>query len=56
MQEIPKEKPNSGPEPQPGDSTWADDQTDRGYYYDDAHGYENFDPDKDKEEGDDESA
>jgi hypothetical protein len=32
---------------------WADDQKQRGYYYDDAHGYEEFDPERaDAEEGD----
>jgi hypothetical protein len=30
--------------------TWAEDQEKREYYYDDAHGYEDFDP----EEGEDE--
>lgn len=35
----PKEKPN-----------WADDQRERGYYYDDAHGYEQYDPEKDEAE------
>lgn len=29
---------------------WAEDQKERGYYYDDAHGYEAFDPDKDDAE------
>ncbi len=28
---------------------WAEDQKERGYYYDDAHGYEQFDPESDDE-------
>lgn len=32
--------------------TWADDQQNRGYYYDDAHGYEEFDPEADDDETD----
>lgn len=31
-------------------SSWADDQEKHRYYYDDAHGYEKYDPDKDEEE------
>ena len=39
---------------------WAEDQKERDYYYDDSHGYEEYDPEKDGEEsdtekGDDES-
>lgn len=30
-------------------SNWADDQKDRGYYYDDAHGYETYEPGEDEE-------
>jgi hypothetical protein len=48
MPRTPKEKPKTD-EPEPKDSTWAEDQKDRGYYYDDAHGYETFDPEKDDE-------
>ena len=34
---------------------WAEDQQERGYYYDDACGYEIYDPeDEDDEENDDE--
>lgn len=29
--------------------TWADDQQNRSYYYDDAQGYEDFDPKTDDE-------
>ena len=32
--------------------SWAEDQRDRGYYYDDSHGYEAFDPDHDEGESD----
>ena len=28
----------------------ADDQRERGYYYDDSHGYEVYEPDKDEKE------
>lgn len=40
-----KEKPEKG-----DDSSWSEDQNEREYYYDDSHGYEVFDPDKDLEE------
>jgi hypothetical protein len=30
---------------------WAEDQQERGYYYDDACGYETYDPEADEEEG-----
>lgn len=33
---------------------WAEDQTKRSYYYDDAHGYEVFDPGEPPEETKDE--
>ena len=32
------------------DETWAEDQQKRGYYYDDACGYETYDPDADPED------
>ena len=41
MQERPKEKK---------DGTVEEDQKERGYYYDDAHGYEEFDPEEDEPE------
>jgi hypothetical protein len=31
-------------------SAWAEDQKKHEYYYDDAHGYEKFDPEKDENE------
>lgn len=34
---------------EPADNNWAEDQKERGYYYDDAHGYEQFDPESDEE-------
>ena len=34
---------------------WAEDQQDRGYYYDDAHGYEKYCPDGDDDESEDEA-
>ena len=43
MQNSPKE--NGDGSEQTG--TLSDDQQNRGYYYDDAHGYEKFDPDED---------
>ena len=43
-----KEKPNRDP--------WADDQRERPYYYDDAHGYENFDPDGAADDDDEDQA
>ena len=38
------------------DGNWAEDQEERGYYYDDAHGYEKYVPeeeDEQPEEGED---
>lgn len=32
---------------------WAEDQKRRSYYYDDAHGYEVYDPENDEDEGND---
>ena len=41
-----KTNPQPGPEEASGTSsrTWEDDQRTRGYYYDDSHGYEVYDP------------
>ena len=30
------------------EGNWAEDQKEREYYYDDAHGYEEYDPDQDE--------
>ena len=32
------------------DGTVAEDQRDRGYYYDDAHGYEEYDPEAEEDD------
>jgi len=45
MPENPKDKK---------EGTWEEDQKERDYYYDDSHGYEEFDP-EDDEEGDTET-
>jgi len=42
MPAPPKEKPEK--------PNWADDQNERGYYYDDAHGYEKYDPANESED------
>lgn len=31
------------------EDSWAEDQKDRGYYYDDAHGYEEYHPEADED-------
>ena len=52
MPETPKQK-DKPVEPDKKDrSNWSEDQQTRGYYYDDAHGYEKYEPEKD--EGEDE--
>ena len=46
---VVEEKIDEKPDP----STWEEDQKRREYYYDDAHGYEVYEPDEeDKEEAD----
>ena len=40
MPENPKEKK---------EGTWEEDQKERDYYYDDSHGYEEFDPEEEDE-------
>jgi hypothetical protein len=45
MPETPKKKPDRPKRP-----NWEDDQRERGYYYDDAHGYERYDPETDQED------
>lgn len=42
IEKIPADKPEIGRE-----SSWSKDQQERSYYYDDSHGYEIYDPDKD---------
>lgn len=39
----------------PASDTWEDDQLERSYYYDDAHGYEKYDPDREDDEEPDEN-
>ena len=45
-------KPDRSKEPKPTKRTdnWAEDQRERGYYYDDACGYEAYDPESGDEE------
>ena len=49
------EKPKKGTEcggaknVEPDDPTWEADQKRREYYYDDAHGYEKYEPDEEDE-------
>ena len=31
-------------------ASWGEDQKERGYYYDDVHGYEVYDPEKEEDE------
>lgn len=40
------------PKPEDKSDSWAEDQKDRGYYYDDAHGYEKFDPEQEESDED----
>lgn len=44
---MPKKPKIADEEPK---DTWAEDQKKREYYYDDAHGYEDFDPQEDDAE------
>ena len=52
MPQTPKQKPKpkEGKSDEPEKDAWSEDQKERGYYYDDAHGYETFDPDEDEKE------
>jgi hypothetical protein len=52
MPREPKEnKKDKGKRPDAaGGSSWAEDHKERDYYYDDAHGYETFDPKNDEED------
>jgi len=52
MPKTPKDKPKVPPddsEPE-NDGNWGEDQETRGYYYDDAHGYEVYRPEDDEKE------
>jgi hypothetical protein len=50
MTRLPKQKDDAAPVESDERSTWGDDQKLREYYYDDAHGYQNFDPDAELDE------
>ena len=52
MPQTPKEK--TKPDNKIDNDTWESDQERRGYYYDDAHGYQTFDPDAEDEDDRDE--
>lgn len=54
MPRKPKEKvPDDKPPECEEASSWAEDQKEREYYYDDSHGYEVFDPSEDADDDDD---
>ncbi len=40
--------------PETDEANWENDQQRRSYYYDDAHGYEIYNPDEDDDEEEDE--
>jgi hypothetical protein len=52
MPEKPKKKKDIVErKPETGDkSSWAEDQKGKDYYYDDSHGYEMFDPDREEDD------
>jgi len=55
---MPKEstnEPDKGEKESPRTENWAKDQQDRGYYYDDAHGYEKYCPEEDDDESEGEA-
>ena len=45
IKKIPDEKPEIGEE-----SSWSKDQQEKSYYYDDSHGYEVYDPEKEDDD------
>ena len=56
---MPKEsktRPKESDETDSRPGSTSDDQKDHRYYYDDAHGYEEFDPEADEDDEDDEEA
>lgn len=55
MGETPKEKSVTPDQNKNAseEASWGEDQKNRGYYYDDAHGYKTYVPDLDDEDGDD---
>ena len=58
MSEKPKEHDEQDQKPRRLDKTdlWEEDQKKHGYYYDDAHGYEVYEPDNQQGEEDDSEA
>ena len=50
MPEKPKPESNEEKKSKMPDGTWENDQRERGYYYDDSHGYEPFDPEKEDDD------
>jgi len=53
MPKPPKEKPECDlvkPEELVSEASWEADQKKREYYYDDSHGYETYEPDKDDDD------
>lgn len=51
MSETPKEKPecqNDKPDERKKKDSWEADQKKHDYYYDDSHGYETYNPEKDQ--------
>ncbi len=46
-EKLPENKPETGDE-----DSWSQAQRERSYYYDDAHGYEIYNPDEDDDEDD----
>jgi len=50
MPETPKQKDKPDEPVERNRSSWSEDQQKRGYYYDDAHGYETYEPGKDEED------
>jgi hypothetical protein len=55
MPEKPRKKKDTvEKKPEIGDkSSWAEDQKEKDYYYDDSHGYEIYDPDSEEDDEDD---
>lgn len=50
MPSPPKKESHDEAPDTPARDNWATDQRERGYYYDDAHGYQDYDPDQEKDE------
>jgi hypothetical protein len=57
MQEKPKVDAGdvNVPAKTPDKAAWAEDQKSRSYYYDDAHGYQTYDPEEDEDASDESS-